>query len=138
IAAAAQTAARIGAANSIASSVGGNSDGSHREDSTSDCCDSILGEESSSDESTVSDGELDAAWECRDSDTVSHGTADTDRHSPKQQQTITHRLTVGEWNIHGLSDYKQQQLLHTLADAKLDVIAIVETHLANAEELQHW
>ena len=47
-------------------------------------------------------------------------------------------ITVGEWNIHGLGDYKQRELLSVTAALEIDVLAVCETHLEHPEQLVHW
>ena len=42
------------------------------------------------------------------------------------------------WNIHGLADYKQADLLTTISGAGIDVLAVCETHLVNPEQLVRW
>lgn len=47
-------------------------------------------------------------------------------------------LHVGAWNVNGLTDYKQGELLHCLQAHGLNVVAISETHLINEEECADW
>lgn len=42
------------------------------------------------------------------------------------------------WNIHGLADYKQADLLALISGAGIDVLAVCETHLVNPEQLVRW
>lgn len=47
-------------------------------------------------------------------------------------------ISVGEWNINGLGDYKQLELLSATAALGIDVLAVCETHLEHPEQLVHW
>lgn len=47
-------------------------------------------------------------------------------------------VTVAAWNIHGLASYKHNNLLNYAAVLHLDVLAVCETHLLNAEQLVQW
>ena len=47
-------------------------------------------------------------------------------------------ISVGEWNINGLGDYKQLELLSVTAALEIDVLAVCETHLEHPEQLVHW
>ena len=47
-------------------------------------------------------------------------------------------IRFGCWNINGLRDYKQKQLLLATVAAQLDILALCETHLGNEEELVDW
>jgi hypothetical protein len=47
-------------------------------------------------------------------------------------------VSVGYWNIHGLASYKQKLLLYYSMQARLDVLALCETHLTNQEQLVQW
>ena len=42
------------------------------------------------------------------------------------------------WNVNGLADYKQQELLRAAASAGIDVLVLVETHLVDKESLADW
>lgn len=48
------------------------------------------------------------------------------------------RIHLGCWNIHGLAEYKQAELLRAAAARRLDVLALCETHLVHEEELADW
>ena len=47
-------------------------------------------------------------------------------------------LSVSSWNIHGLSAYKQRDVLRVTAKLGVDVLGLVETHLANREQEVQW
>jgi hypothetical protein len=48
------------------------------------------------------------------------------------------RILLGCWNLNGLSDYKQSDLLSAARAALLDVLVLCETHLTHEEELADW
>ena len=47
-------------------------------------------------------------------------------------------VRVACWNVNGLADYKQEELLRAAASAGIDVLALVETHLVDKESLADW
>ena len=49
-----------------------------------------------------------------------------------------HRIVLGGWNVNGLGDYKQRDLLDVASQVGLDVLALCETHLKNVEAAVTW
>lgn len=47
-------------------------------------------------------------------------------------------VRVGSWNINGLGDYKQKDLLLLASGEGIDILALCETHLETPEEIVHW
>ena len=54
------------------------------------------------------------------------------------QEVIERRVRFGTWNIHGLSDHKQEALLVTLVDEEIDILAVTESHLVTSEQWSQW
>lgn len=55
-----------------------------------------------------------------------------------QCKSTTEKVNVGCWNIHGLTDYKQKNLLLLMCQLGLEVLAITETHLVQQEQHVQW
>ena len=56
----------------------------------------------------------------------------------EHDEKIKSKVSIGSWNIHGLGDYKQRDLIDTAHELRLDVLALCETHLVNSEQLVQW
>lgn len=48
------------------------------------------------------------------------------------------RVTLGSWNVRGLTSHKQSELLSVAERLKLDVLAVCETHHGNQEHHVQW
>jgi endonuclease/exonuclease/phosphatase family metal-dependent hydrolase len=68
-----------------------------------------------------------------------HSTTDTEMVTESPSLPATDTLAVGAWNVNGLADYKQIDLLDSSFHiAKLDVLALCETYLVNDEQQVQW
>jgi len=54
------------------------------------------------------------------------------------QPPESQRVHCGSWNIHGLSQGKQADLIAAACQQRLDILALCETHLDNPEQLVRW
>ena len=95
-------------------------------------CNELAGSES---ENKVEDG-LDV--EQTDSGDSENNINDGNDGEDESDEKMQAKVSIGSWNINGLGDYKQHNLIGTAHELKLDVLALCETHLVNSEQLVQW